>query len=221
MLQLKGILCFHSLSPCPDATECPKPVLISCSLGSALWEHQANGHHSEHGQGLSSYWGQGHCPLPLHQDPRVPAHRPAAGVPRRPHQGCRHHHQGMAPTCVTHPRAGPIQQGPCEHLEFLLRTLESPSSPTPSPGRAGSAPRWGFSVPLLSCYRRQGPPPRCLLWLLSLQCSRFGRVSAGWRRAMGVDSLGPELSVLSAHCALCRPCPWCGWGIQQRLWPLL
>ncbi|XP_075863099.1 GTP-binding protein 1 isoform X2 [Microcebus murinus] len=58
----------------------------------ALWEHQADGHHSEHGQGLSAYRGQGHCTLPLHQDSGVPAHRPAAGVPGRPHQGCRHHH---------------------------------------------------------------------------------------------------------------------------------
>lgn len=64
-------------------------------LRSALWQHQADSHYPDHEQRLSTNRGQGIGPLPLHQDPRVPPHRPETGVQRGTHQGCGHHHQGQ------------------------------------------------------------------------------------------------------------------------------
>lgn len=61
---------------------------------SALWQHPSDSHDSQHGQGLPEDGGQSHGAFPIHQNPRVFTHRPAAGLQGRPHQSRGYHHQG-------------------------------------------------------------------------------------------------------------------------------
>lgn len=80
--------------PPPASPPPPRPHSLRLRPCSPLRQHPADGHHPEHEQGLPEDGGQGHRPLPLHQDPRVPALRAQAGVPGGPHQSCGHRHQG-------------------------------------------------------------------------------------------------------------------------------
>lgn len=68
--------------------------MCSSSPLSPLRQHQADRHHLVYEQRLLTDRGQGVGPLPLHQNPGVPALRPEAGVQGGPHQGGGHHHQG-------------------------------------------------------------------------------------------------------------------------------
>lgn len=67
----------------------PRPPAVS-----PLRQHPSDRDHPDHEQGLPADRRQGGRPLPLHQDARVLALRPQAGIPRGPHQSRGHHHQG-------------------------------------------------------------------------------------------------------------------------------
>lgn len=73
------------------------PMSLFCSILSPLsplWQHKADSHHLDYEQRLLTDRGQGFSPLPLHQNPWIPALRAEAGVQGRTHQGCGYHHQG-------------------------------------------------------------------------------------------------------------------------------
>lgn len=81
------------LKKLPSTVELLTPSPSLCD-SSPLWQHQTDGHHPDDEQRLSADGGQGLGPLPLHQDSRVPALWPEAGVQGRTHQSCGHNHQG-------------------------------------------------------------------------------------------------------------------------------
>lgn len=91
-------LCSFGLLPCRSRFLRLSPEFLYSSVSrphlllSALRQHKADGHHLVHEQRLPTDRGQSLGPLPLHQDSRVPALRPEAGVQRGTHQGGRHHH---------------------------------------------------------------------------------------------------------------------------------
>lgn len=97
---------------------------LAVHCGSALWQHPTDGYNPQHGQRLSTHRGQGYCPLPLHQDPRVLAHRPAAGLPGGTYQSCGYHHQGKQSFCD---KVGggfsKVETGCC--IEKLLRLVQA------------------------------------------------------------------------------------------------
>lgn len=88
---------------------------------SPLRQHTADGHHLVHEQRLLADGGQGFGPLPLHQNSRVFALRPEAGVQGGTYQGCGYHHQGSAAVWLDHVAHA--------HHRELANMLTSASSP--------------------------------------------------------------------------------------------